>query len=180
MYSWCTGLVLQQMWSMKAYYSDIFVYIYVYSFLARRERPDISVNKRQFLSFPRVPRGSEHTFRLGETQDVKDGRGNIGECTLLFLAVFLIFKEHKLLWIASHDEGNRVRSVCGVWVTGLGVDHLLSVTVVGSNEQNITSVLACLVDDADGLIGVGDSLHGSIIDTGVTNLWDTASANHVA
>ena len=41
----------------------------------------------------------------------------------------------------------------GVRVPGLLVDHLLRVAVISSDQQDVSRLLASLVDSADGLIG---------------------------
>ena len=49
-----------------------------------------------------------------------------------------------------------------VGVSGIVVDHLLGVTMVGSNEQDVSSLLASFVDRADSLVGSSDGLNRRI------------------
>ena len=42
-------------------------------------------------------------------------------------------------------------------VSGLFVDHLLGVAVIGSDQQGVSGLLASLVDSADGPFGSRDS-----------------------
>jgi len=44
--------------------------------------------------------------------------------------------------------------------------------MIGSNEQNVTSSLASVVNGLDGLVGGSDGLNGSVVDSGVTDLWE--------
>jgi hypothetical protein len=57
-----------------------------------------------------------------------------------------------------------------VWVSSLGVQHLLSVAVVGGDTKDIASLLAGIVDGLHSSVGGRDGLDGSVIDTSVTNL----------
>ena len=93
----------------------------------------------------------------------------LGQCSTIL--TLLVFHETELLIVSRHDERYLVGRVCSVGLLRLGVDHLLSVSVVGSDEQNVARLLACLVDDADSLVSVLDGLNGSIIDTSVANLF---------
>ena len=52
--------------------------------------------------------------------------------------------------------------MCSVRVSSLCVDHLLCVTMVGSDEQDVSSLLASLIDRADGLVGGRDGLNRRI------------------
>jgi len=61
----------------------------------------------------------------------------------------------------------------GVGVSSLHVNHLLGVTVVSGDKQDVSSLLAGFVDRADGLVGSGDSFNGRIQDTSVANLVPT-------
>ena len=55
-------------------------------------------------------------------------------------------------------------------IARLRVDHLLGVTVVRGDEEDIAGLLAGLVHDADSLVGVVDGLNSSVVNTGVANL----------
>lgn len=58
----------------------------------------------------------------------------------------------------------------GVRLASLGVDHLLGVSVVGRDAENVASLLACLVDGLDSLVSGVDGLDGCIVDTSVADL----------
>jgi hypothetical protein len=57
-----------------------------------------------------------------------------------------------------------------VRVSSLQVKHLLGVAVVRSDAENVTSLLAGVVNGLDGGISGRDSLDGGIVDTSVANL----------
>ena len=57
----------------------------------------------------------------------------------------------------------------GVGVTSVGVQHLLSISVIGSNTKNVTSLFTSIVNSLDGLVGCTNSNNCSIVVTGMTN-----------
>ena len=57
-----------------------------------------------------------------------------------------------------------------VRVSCVWVNHLLGITVICSDEQDVTGLLAGLVDRADGLVGSRDGLDRCIQDASVANL----------
>jgi hypothetical protein len=57
-----------------------------------------------------------------------------------------------------------------VGCSGIGIEHLLGVTVVGGDEQEITSFLTGFVDCADCCIRLSDSFNGRVKYTCVADL----------
>lgn len=51
-----------------------------------------------------------------------------------------------------------------------GVEHLLSVAVVRSDAEDVASLLTRIVNGLDSLVGGSDSLNGSVVHSGVTDL----------
>ena len=49
--------------------------------------------------------------------------------------------------------------------------NVKAVAVVGGDEQDVACVLARLVDRADGLISEANGFDGSVVDTGVADLY---------
>ena len=60
--------------------------------------------------------------------------------------------------------------MCSVGVPGLFVDHLLGVSVIGSDEQDISGLFAGFEDRPDGPVGGRDGLDRRIQYTSVANL----------
>lgn len=115
----------------------------------------------------------------GTDQDIEHSGSNIAECTLLLVTLLLVGREREFLGVSGHDEGNRVRGVCRMGGTRLGVDHLLGVPMVGGDEQDVARLLARLVDDAHGLVGVRDGLNGGLVHTRVADhVWGCEVAHH--
>ena len=83
-------------------------------------------------------------------------RGNITEGTGLL--IFLILRKRVLLGVPSHNEWDGVSGMCSVWVSGLFVDHLLGITVVGGDQQDVSGILASFVYRPNGLVGGRDGL----------------------
>jgi len=86
----------------------------------------------------------------------KNRRSNITQSARII--AFLIFRKRVLLGIACHNEWNRVGGMCGMGVSSVVVDHLLSVAVVGSDEQDVSGFFASPVNRADSLVGSRDRL----------------------
>jgi hypothetical protein len=105
--------------------------------------------------------GTSHLVGLGQAHDSKDGRSNVTENAVGLL-------EAVALGSVGHDEGNLVEGVRGLGGVLL-VEHLLSVSMVGGDEEGVAALLALLVDLADGLVGLGAGNDGSVVDTGVAN-----------
>ena len=61
----------------------------------------------------------------------------------------------------------------GVGISGLFVDHLLGVTVVSGDEQDVPSLFAGFVNRANGLVGSRDSLDRRVQDASVADLVPT-------
>lgn len=59
--------------------------------------------------------------------------------------------------------------VRGVGVSSLGVNHLLGVAVVGSDAEDVTGLLARVVDGPDSRIGSSDGLDSRVKDTSVAD-----------
>ncbi len=57
-----------------------------------------------------------------------------------------------------------------VGVSGIQVDHLLRVAVVGSYDEGVSRLLARFVDRADCRIGVGNGFDGCVKDAGMPDL----------
>ncbi|KAG9527191.1 hypothetical protein KCV07_g538, partial [Aureobasidium melanogenum] len=112
--------------------------------------------------------GASHLLGLIKTHDSKNGRSNISKDTVGLL-------EAVALGSVGHDKGNLVQGVRGLGSVLL-VQHLLSVTVVGRDEEGVTALLALLVDLANGLVGLGASNDGGVVDTGVANHSLSATA----
>jgi hypothetical protein len=116
-----------------------------------------------------------HTLRLLQPHNIKDSGCDIAKRPILFIFLLvLILDETQNLRVASHDEWDLVSRVCGMRITGLGVLHLLGVTVVGSDEEDVAGLLAGFVDNTDGLVSVSDGDYGGVVDTCVTNLGEKA------
>lgn len=107
---------------------------------------------------------------FGKThKEGKNRRGNITQSAgLIFFLI--IFRKGVLLGISGHNERNGVCCMRSVRVSCLMVNHLLSVTVIGSDEQDVSGLLASFIDFADGLIGGRDGLDSRIQDTSMANL----------
>jgi hypothetical protein len=106
-------------------------------------------------------------------QNIQDRRRNIAKSAFLRILAFrgrLVDRELELLRVASHNERHRVRGVCGVRSTRLGIDHLFRVTVIGSDEENVTRLFARFVHRADSFVGVRDGFDGGVVDTCVADL----------
>lgn len=71
----------------------------------------------------------------------------------------------------------RTGGVGGVGVTSLWVQHLLGVSVVGSDTQNVASLLASVIDSLDSLVGSSNSDDGSIV---ITSMADHVGRSKVA
>ena len=104
---------------------------------------------------------ASHLLGLRKTHSRKDSRSDITKDTALLL-------EAPALRSVGHDEGDLVGSMGGL---GLAVRelHLLSVTVVGGNEEDVTLLLAALENLANGLVGSSATHDGGLVDTGVAN-----------
>jgi hypothetical protein len=59
--------------------------------------------------------------------------------------------------------------VGSVGVSSVGVQHLLGISVIGSNAKNVTSLFTSVVNSLDSLVGSSDSDNSSIVITSVTN-----------
>jgi hypothetical protein len=57
----------------------------------------------------------------------------------------------------------------GVGVTSVGIQHLLGISVIGSNAKNVTSLFTSVVNSLDSLVGSSDSNNSSIVITSVTD-----------
>jgi hypothetical protein len=74
--------------------------------------------------------------------------------------------------LAAIPVGDRLRltgSMGGVGVTSVGVQHLLGISVIGSNAKNVASLFTSIVNSLDSLVGSSDSNNSSIVITGMTN-----------
>jgi hypothetical protein len=60
--------------------------------------------------------------------------------------------------------------MCSVGRARIRVEHLLGVTVVCGDEEDIASVLAGFVDSANRCVGFSNSFNGSVVHAGVTDL----------
>ncbi|KAI6751744.1 hypothetical protein HG531_006440 [Fusarium graminearum] len=105
---------------------------------------------------------SSHLLRLRQTHSGEDGRGDVTENTLGGLL------EAPTLGVVGHEKGYLVGGVAGL---GLAISelHLLSVTVVGSDEENVASLLATLKNLANGLVGGLTADDSGVVDTSVTD-----------
>jgi hypothetical protein len=101
-------------------------------------------------------RTDHHVYDQKTYKESKNSRSNIAQST--WLIAFLIFSKGVLLRIAGHDERHGVGGMGSVRVSGLFVDHLLGVAVISSDQQDVSGLLASLVDRADGLVSSRDSL----------------------
>jgi len=57
----------------------------------------------------------------------------------------------------------------GVGVTSVGVQHLLGISVIGSNAKNVASLFTSIVNSLDSLVGCANSNNSSIVITSVTD-----------
>jgi hypothetical protein len=55
------------------------------------------------------------------------------------------------------------------------VDHLLRVTVVGGNEQDVPGLFACLIDRLDSLVRFGDCFYCGVVHASVSYLFTIAN-----
>lgn len=104
-----------------------------------------------------------HLLGLRQTHDGQTSRRDISKTPLF--AVDLV-----LTLAARNDERHGVGRVRRVRRARVWVDHLLSVTVVGRDSEDVAGFLAGVVDGLDGLVGGGDGLDGGVKVTGVTDL----------
>lgn len=104
-----------------------------------------------------------HFFGLRKTHNGQTRRRDIRQAALVTGNV-------ELTLVASDDERHGVGRVGGVRRTSVRIDHLLGVTVVGGDGEDVAGFLACIVDGLDGLIGGGDGFDGSIEVTSVADL----------
>lgn len=52
--------------------------------------------------------------------------------------------------------------MCGMRGSGFEILHLLRITVISGDEEDITRLLAGLIHNADGFVSVGDGLDGCV------------------
>lgn len=60
-------------------------------------------------------------------------------------------------------------SVGSVGVTSNRVQHLLGISVIGSNAKNVASLFTCVVNSLDSLVGSSNSNNSSVVITSMTN-----------
>jgi hypothetical protein len=104
-----------------------------------------------------------HFLGLRKTHDGQARGRDIGQATL-------VTGDIEFTLVASDDERDGVGGVGGVGRAGVRVNHLLGVTVIGGDGEDVAGFLACVVDGLDGLVGGGDGLDGGIKVTSVADL----------
>jgi hypothetical protein len=57
----------------------------------------------------------------------------------------------------------------GVGITGNRVQHLLGISVIGSDAKYVTSLFTCIIDSLDSLVGSSNSDDSSIVITSMTH-----------
>ena len=112
------------------------------------------------------------TFRLIKAEQSEHRGCYIGQRAFFLFPIFLVYGELVFLRVSGHDERYRVRGMSRMRGSGIGVQHLLGVTVVGGDEQNVTCFLAGFVNCADRCVCFADSFDGGIVYSRVTNLTD--------
>lgn len=75
-----------------------------------------------------------------------------------------------VLW-SRDNERDLVSRMSRVWGSGVQVDHLLRVAMVGRYDESVARVLACFVDRADCRVGVGNGFDGCVKDAGMPDLF---------
>lgn len=117
-----------------------------------------------FLSLDKQA-GTRHLLRLRQTHGRQDRRRHITQDT------FITLLEAPALRRVGHDERHLVGGVAGLGLS-VGELHLLGVSVVGRDEQDVALLLARLVDLADGLVGGLDTDEGCLVHTRVADhVW---------
>lgn len=91
---------------------------------------------------------------------MEHGGGNIAEGTLGIA---------ELVGLAGHDEGNAGAGMSSVGSREVVREHLLGVTVIGSDEKDVVVLDAGLVDGSNGSIGSLDTLDSSLVDSSVSD-----------
>lgn len=104
---------------------------------------------------------ASHLLGLGQAHGSQNSRGHVTKDTVLLL-------EAPALRSIGHDERHLVGGVAGLGLS-VGELHLLSIAVVGSDEQNVAFLLAGVQNLSDSLIGSGTANNGGLVDTGVAN-----------
>ena len=107
---------------------------------------------------------SSHLLGNGQSHGSEDCGCHITENTTLLL-------EAPALGGVCHDERNLVRGVRGLGLS-IGELHLLSVAVVGSDEEDVSLLLATLQNHTNSLVGSLTTNNGGLVHTGVANhVW---------
>jgi hypothetical protein len=70
----------------------------------------------------------------------------------------------------AEQESQLTGGVGSVGLLGLEVNHLLGVTVVRGDGEDVAGFLTRVVDGLDGLVGRVNGLDGGVVDTGVADL----------
>lgn len=104
---------------------------------------------------------ASHLLGLGQAHGSQNSRSNVTKDTALLL-------EAPALRSIGHDERHLVGGVASLGLS-IGELHLLSIAVVGSDEQDVAFLLAGVQNLSNGLISGGTANDSGLVDTGVAH-----------